>query len=456
MAQTILTEAAPPEKEALYGALGIYPDKNTALSELIDNSGEYGNTTTVKIVCEPHQIIISDDGAGLNLETMVSMFRIKRNEHSEGETGKFGYGFKSATSFLGDGTTVLSLQDGNFTWGKAEPNDNWQYEIKSIPQGDEDFESYQNKWNEHKASESSSGTTIIIPKLKEKFSDVDLGHLQVFVSRTYAINFKKKNIDVTLNGNKVDFLNPLGRALNPEFDKKVVKLGDLEFKISFLLRDNEKMNSGLTIVRNDRIIASGYSMGIPGITDPAMSEYQIVLWCDNKLDDYLNTKILTGLEGLREKLPRNFSSYINTREAALAEQKPRPPAVHKEREKIVSIVSAPKFPPSPTTTVTTTSVSFTSGLFNIDLKPLGETNFMWDVEERLVGDKLQIVAVFNYDIPFVRGIISGPRNEVAKDFINDAIAQIIYSKIILDESIHNGYKNTYRNISRIKSQIFGG
>ena len=98
MAQTILTEAAPPEKEALYGALGIYPDKNTALSELIDNSGEYGNTTTVKIVCEPHQIIISDDGAGLNLETMVSMFRIKRNEHSEGETGKFGYGFKSATS----------------------------------------------------------------------------------------------------------------------------------------------------------------------------------------------------------------------------------------------------------------------------------------------------------------------------------------------------------------------
>ena len=29
MAQTILTEAAPPEKEALYGALGVYPDKNS-------------------------------------------------------------------------------------------------------------------------------------------------------------------------------------------------------------------------------------------------------------------------------------------------------------------------------------------------------------------------------------------------------------------------------------------
>jgi len=107
MAQTILTEAAPPEKEALYGALGVYPDKNTALAELIDNSGEYGNTTTIKIVCKPDRIIISDDGAGLNPETMVSMFRIKRSEHSEGETGKFGYGFKSATSFLGDRKSVV-------------------------------------------------------------------------------------------------------------------------------------------------------------------------------------------------------------------------------------------------------------------------------------------------------------------------------------------------------------
>ena len=81
---------------------------------------------------------------------------------------------------------------------------------------------------------------------------------------------------------------------------------------------------------------------------------------------------------------------------------------------------------------------------------------MWDVEERLINNKLQIVAVFNYDIAFVRGIISGPRNDVAKDFINDAIAQIVYSKIHLDNTIHSGYKNTYRNISRIKTQIFGG
>ena len=68
MATSFLTEKAPPEKKALYGALGVYPDKNTALAELIDNSGEYGNTTKVKIEARGHSIIISDDGAGLNAE----------------------------------------------------------------------------------------------------------------------------------------------------------------------------------------------------------------------------------------------------------------------------------------------------------------------------------------------------------------------------------------------------
>ena len=81
---------------------------------------------------------------------------------------------------------------------------------------------------------------------------------------------------------------------------------------------------------------------------------------------------------------------------------------------------------------------------------------MWAVEERLINNKIQIVVVFNYDIPFVRGIISGPRNEVTKDFINDAIAQIVYSRIQVDSVIETSYKNTYRNISRIKSQLFGG
>jgi hypothetical protein len=507
MATSFLTEKAPPEKKALYGALGVYPDKNTALAELIDNSGEYGNTTKVKIEAKDNSITISDDGAGLSPRTMVSMFRIKRNEHAQGETGKFGYGFKSATAFLGSDTYVLGKQGDDFTWGKAEPNEDWQYEITFIPKDDVDHPRYQTMWDENKATNSDSGTIIFIKSLKEEFSNVDIASLQMFVSRTYAINFKQKNIIVELNGSPVPYAELFGTPHSPEFDKKRITFGDTSFSVSILARDNEEQIAGLTIVRNNRLIVSGFAMGIPGISDPGMANHQIVLWCDDGLDDFLkmtpmktispnqsinrtfrrafffqsgltneikkiiesapaaneihiplsqHTRMLTGLDSLREKLPNKFASYIESREKTLA-LKPAPPAINKIGEKIISVISAPKISTqTDTVTVTTTSTAFTQGLFNIDIRPLGTDNFMWDVEERLINDKLQIVVVFNYDIPFVRGIISGPRNEVASDFINEAIAQVVYSTIQIDNTIEIGYKNTYRNISRIKSQLFGG
>lgn len=503
MAQTILTEAAPPEKEALYGALGVYPDKNSALAELIDNSGEYGNTTTIKIVCNPDNIIISDDGAGLNPETMVSMFRIKRNEHQQGETGKFGYGFKSATNFLGRGTTVLARQDGNLIWGKAEPNDNWQYEIKPISPDDPEYADYQEQWEVN--SVGNSGTIITIPTLKEEFSGSDVTSLNAFIAETYAINFKNKRISVYINGNKVSYKSLFGKPSIKEFEKKQVSFGDAKFHISLYAITKDSQTCKLTIVRNNRLIVSGYSMGIPGIDDPAMTNYQVVLWCDDKLDDYLkmtpmktispnqamdrqlrraivyesglsgeikkiiesageaeeifiplsqHTRVLNMLAGSEEKLPSAFTSYLSEQEQRLKAAKP--PQQQEKTEPIVQVISRPKISAPPSIKVTTTSENYTNGLFNIDLKPLGQSHFMWDVEERLVNGKLQIVAVFNYDIPFIRGIISGPRNEVAKDLINEAISQIIYSKITLDKSIESSYKNTYRNISRIKKLIFGG
>lgn len=508
MATSFLTEKAPPEKKALYGALGVYPDKNSALAELIDNSGEYGNTTRVKIEASGRKIVISDDGAGLNPETMVSMFRIKRNEHAEGETGKFGYGFKSATAFLGTNTTVLGKQGDTFTWGKAEPNDDWQYEITVVPRGDVDYEKYETIWNENKAANGDTGTIIFISSLKEEFTVSDAVSLADFVSTTYSINFKHKNIEISINNSIVKYASLFGKPYSKEFDKKSAKFGDIDFQISILAKDSDEKPSGITIVRNNRVIGSGFTMSVPSITDPLMSNYQVVLWCDDKLDDALkmtpmktispnqtvdrsfrraliyqsgllgeinkiinsapppseihiplnqHTRILNGLDTVRENLPRKFSAYIQSREAELAVKPTPPPAVAKVGEKIISVISAPKISTQPDTiTVTTTSTSFTQGLFNIDLKPLGANNFMWAVEERLINNKLQIVAVFNYDIPFVRGIISGPRNDIAQDFINDAIAQIVYSTIQVDGTIEAGYKNTYRNISRIKSQLFGG
>lgn len=507
MATSFLTEKAPPEKRALYGALGVYPDKNSALAELIDNSGEYGNTTTVKIRTNKDSITISDDGAGLDAESIVNMFRIKRNEHAEGETGKFGYGFKSATSFLGSETQVVAKRGDTFVWGNAEPNDDWQYEIKVIPKGDPDYDHFLDLWKKHGARESASGTIVFIKKLKEELTDLDVAKLYDFVSVIYSINFKNKGISVLINDTIVKFRSLFGKKYLNDFDRKKVTFGDLQFELSLLRRVSDDNPHRLTIVRNNRVIVSGYSMGIPGITEPAMNSYQIILWCDDKLDDLLkmtpmktinpnqtidrglrralfytsglsdeitkivksspeakevfvslsqHTRILNALTPSTDKLPDRFISYISSREEELVDTSLAPATQEAPSELVVQVVSSPKIPTTAQPKVVTNSQAYTSGFFNIDLKPLGRHKFMWDIEERLVNNKLQIVVVFNYDIPFIRGIISGPRNEVAKDFINEALSQIVYSRVSVDKSIETQYKNTYRNISRMKNTIFGG
>jgi len=503
MATPFLTDKVPPEKAALYGALGVYPDKNSALAELIDNSGEYGNTPNIRIQYSENKIIISDDGAGLDAESMVSMFRIKRNEHAAGETGKFGYGFKSATAFLGRDTYVLGRRNNTFVWGKAEPNDEWQYEIAIIPQNDADYQKYLDIWDEHKSCESETGTIVFIDNLKESFSIEDASSLAIFISETYAINFRAKRIKTTINGNVVRYRHMFGKPYTQEFNKKKVKFGDIEYAVSIYSIDTEDKKSAITVVRNSRIIVSGYTFGIAGVSDPAMTNYQIVIWCDDRLDDYFkmtpmktispnqaidrnfkrsltydsglgseikkiiasapsaqeifvplgqHTRLLNGLKTTADKLPATFRSYINDRESQLSYKAPKP-TKKVVQEKIVQVVSRAKISSSSGIKVTTTSENYTTGLFNIDLKPLGRHTFMWDVEERLINSKLQIVIVFNYDIPFIRGIISGPKNEVAKDLISEAIAQIVHARITRDKSIEANYKNTYRNIAKIKTTL---
>jgi hypothetical protein len=134
---------------------------------------------------------------------------------------------------------VLGKQGDTFTWGKAEPNEDWQYEITVIPRGDVDYEKYETLWNENKATNSNSGTVIFINSLKEEFTDVDAAHLQMFVSRTYAINFKQKAIGVKLNGSLVPYVKLFGTPHSPEFAKKQMTFGDISFAVSIFVRDKK-------------------------------------------------------------------------------------------------------------------------------------------------------------------------------------------------------------------------
>jgi hypothetical protein len=512
MAQTILTEAAPPEKEALYGALGIYPDKNSALSELIDNSGEYGNTTSVKIVCEEKRIIISDDGAGLNPETMVSMFRIKRNEHAEGETGKFGYGFKSATNYLGKGTNVLSKQGQNFVWGKAEPNDNWQYEIKPVPAGDPEWERFNKIWQDYRACDSSTGTIIFIPKLKEQFTNDDVRDLVDFCSLTFSCNFPQKGISITVNDEVVVYKKPFGLVDNFAHFKKDIVFKD-EHKVSIEVlsfMEERKEFEKFVVVRNNRLIASGIDFRAPIVRHPMLFGVQIVLRCDDGLDDYLgmtamktisrrqrmNRELLheilnvSGLadhlqkiiekreqlipeeieidlsshltfiarkEELLDKLPAQFRNKLAARTEQLKNKTTTPLQPRSADFSSVKISTPAQTPAKPAAIVRTNSETNTQSLFNIDLKPLGPHNRSWMLQERELADKIQLVIVFNWDKEFVRNTITNRRDTSSQDYINEVIAEVVtFYADLVDEDARTGYNKVQAKIAQQKKILFGG
>jgi hypothetical protein len=512
MAQTILTEAAPPEKEALYGALGIYPDKNSALSELIDNSGEYGNTTTIKIVCEKNRIIISDDGAGLNPETMVSMFRIKRNEHAEGETGKFGYGFKSATNYLGKDTNVLSKQGTSFVWGKAEPNDNWQYEIKPIAPRDPEWDRFNKIWEDYKACASSSGTIIFIPKLKEEFSEVDVRDLVEFCSLTFSCNFPQKGISIFVNGELVNYKKPFG-----------VLERTIHFKKEFLFKEEHKISievlsvsspqkdfEKFLVLRNNRLIASGIDFRIPVLRNQMLFGIQIVLRCTDALDDFLGMTAMktiarrqrmnrelqkaimieSGLQAhlekiaetrqesvaeefdvdlgahlsfiskkdeLLDKLPAGFKNKLKEREEKIKDKSVKPIQPGSAIFSSVKISTPTQTPAKPAAIVRTNSENNTQSLFNIDLKPLGPYNRSWMLQERELADKLQLVIVFNWDKEFVRNTITNRRDTSSQDYINEVIAEVVtFYADLVDEDARAGYNKVQAKIAKQKRILFGG
>jgi hypothetical protein len=512
MAQTILTEAAPPEKEALYGALGIYPDKNSALSELIDNSGEYGNTTTIKIVCEQNRIVISDDGAGLNPETMVSMFRIKRNEHAEGETGKFGYGFKSATNYLGKDTNVLSKQGTSFVWGKAEPNNKWQYEIKPIPQDDLEWDKFNKIWEDYKACKSNSGTIIFIPKLKEEFSEADTKDLIEFCSLTFSCNFPQKGISIFINEELVNYTKPFG-VIDPatHFKKQILFKEKHKVSIEVLsTTESQKDFEKFLVLRNNRLIASGIDFRIPTLRNQMLFGIQIVLRCTDALDDFLgmtamktiakrqrmhrelqktimvdsglqehlekiseirhesiaeefevdlglHLSYLSKKDELLDKLPDKFKCKLREREEKIKDKSAKP--IHAESAIFSSVkISDPtQTPTKPTAIVRTNSEINTKSLFNIDLKPLGAYNRSWVLQERELADRLQLVIVFNWDKEFVRNTIINRRDTSSQDYINEIIAEVVtFYADLVDEDAHAGYNKVQAKIAQQKKILFGG
>lgn len=136
-----------------------------ALSELIDNAIDARiphKKLSVSIDITPDMIAINDTGKGMNEEQAAKAIRLGFSE-KKGQLGEFGLGLKTSTSFLGKSFTLITTpRDSDEEYVLEYDEDHW------LKHGD---------WNKYPfiinrgVSPEKSGTTVIVHKLKIKFSE---------------------------------------------------------------------------------------------------------------------------------------------------------------------------------------------------------------------------------------------------------------------------------------------
>ena len=466
-----VAQPLPPDQASLIRALARYPNLGLALAEFIDNSGEYRASTkgTIKVYIDQKagRIVIADDGTGVNESEMRQMFRINRQSHKAGETGVFGYGFKSASHHLGRDIHVVSLKENQFTYGRMHDAQEWDYPVETCVKNSENYKECVKMWNEWGIGpmRNHTGTIIILEDLIEKkITNTDIVALKRQLGMTYFDVFsQKKSIDLYLNDEKVKYTNPLG-ALFSHGKKMGSKLSFGWFKKSLIYIDETGMKhklvlttsllpdgagteyAGFCVLRCGRLVAKGCKWGYTYImgAQASMRRFQIMLECGADLDDLLSLSANKIIDK-DQKINSHFFAWLNCPKTGLrpiVEQqygtsaKPakqdlsgwQPVLNHlsklaKKNEKLVSqlkVVSAQGTPtntqkkPRAKSTKTGSHTGATKvskgldkykGVANLSLRPLGENGPEYEIDSKMIGTKEQTILVFNEDIRFIKEMI---------------------------------------------------
>ena len=156
-------------------------DHASDLFDLIDNSLDAGSSHIFVTVIPKHLIcqgkhdtiskyIISDDGIGMDRETLVRAFTLgSSRKYPANALGKFGLGLKSAGLSLGNRIVVLSKTEempaplcAILPMAEVEATGEYKIDLGPIPT------QYQEHWDKQfQGQEHTSGTTLILEELNE-------------------------------------------------------------------------------------------------------------------------------------------------------------------------------------------------------------------------------------------------------------------------------------------------
>ncbi|MGX1490346.1 ATP-binding protein [Streptomyces tendae] len=391
MAVRKTVQVVPRARRTLTSLRNLGYDLRHAVADIVDNSVSAGATTvhvTVHFDGTRSWIRISDNGRGMNAETLTEAFRYgSEREYNRTELGRFGFGLKSASTSQCRRVTVVSRAD---TLGAAL--EGRQLDLDHIDQVDEweIFDLAPDELPEPTRSllDGASGTVVLwegldrVLRLKDPFGgwakrqlishaeDID-EHLGMVFHRFLAGEVADREpLRITVNGTPVESWDPFCRsepstsALQEE-DVEVHSLGGngIVHLSPFVLPNQNHFSSqaawrrasgpkswnrqqGFYIYRADRLIQSGGWCRLRAVDEHAKLA-RISLEFFPELDSAFGVNVAKASVTLPEELRKELTPLVKNwgRVAdAVYRQKQRPPSPPPRRTKPSGVTSAQPVP----------------------------------------------------------------------------------------------------------------
>jgi len=274
-----------PNPSRLIGALrNVGYDTFSAIADIIDNSIDAGGTNisvdVVKTSGDDLQIQIIDNGCGMTFNILDQAMRLGSDTDREikSDLGKFGMGLITASISIGKKLTVITKHNDEYFTSIQDLD----YIVK-INKFEKEIRSSSNeekKYFNSKVSPTENGTIAIIENC-DLIQNKNINELVLKLNEELGRIFRffiKNNVRISVNNKLVKGIDPL--YLYDERTETIcdesfeIELNDrkeqVEIKIALLPNfDNQTCklnkvnisNQGFYIMRNNREIASGITLG---------------------------------------------------------------------------------------------------------------------------------------------------------------------------------------------------
>ena len=260
-----------------------YENKN-AIADLVDNSIDAGAkniriTISDDFTDELPQIIIADDGCGMDMDTLHNALKLGKTDHSSNsDLGKYGFGLKSASLSLGRKIKIVTKNKNKFSvavfdYDQIVETNTFYAEFREASQ--QEIRAFYDR-----TDMAESGTLLIVSncdRISETKIDTFVSCLKDFMRRVFRSYMREGN-SIFVNNYSLQYDDPLWLDhkltkvyfdgdlsvygldnIEKKFHVLAVTIPDLGAKGNKAAGFNMK-NQGFYFMRNNREIAAGYEI----------------------------------------------------------------------------------------------------------------------------------------------------------------------------------------------------